>query len=310
MKILYLCNRLYWQQKIPRTRFDAVEAIAKLTSVYCTGVDYFDWDDQLSVSSNLAALEFKPDLLMVYKPTDYFGWAENQIPVVQRFNDCWATNDRIRDIKMPRSSLVIMHHENEMPESQARMPDVTFRHIPYPINDWVFQHYAMPKTTDILLTGAIDEKIYPLRYRFARMIEQGAFLPYIAVHRGHAGYRLKEPHAEAVSYAKALNSARICLADTSKYNYAPEKYHEIPACASVLCGNLPQDRREEFKKFMIVIDPAWSDSQIVQVIKRSLGDHADLANRSIAGHQYVHRNFTCEHYARRFLAYAKEALDG
>ena len=36
---------------------------------------------------------------------------------------------------------------------------------------------------------------------------------------------------------------------------------------------------------------------------------AVLDRMSLMGDKYVNENFTCEHYARKFLTYAKEAIE-
>ncbi len=295
MRILFLCDRIYWQNKVPRTRFHAVEAIGKIAEVVSDGPAR-----QLSIRCNVPDIDAY-DWILVYKPEQYIGWHEDLPPVVTTFNDAWETKSRIRDIRLPRCKVVIMHHANEMDVWQTRMPDVKFVNIPYPINPSVFRDYGLPKTTDILLTGCVDEKIYPLRYRFAQLIKAGAFAPYKAEIRKHPGYRLADPEQEAIDYAKALNSARICLVDPSKYGYAAEKYHEIPACGSVLCGYVPDERQDEFSDFMIPIHPKADDELIVRTIKDYLSFPTVLEDMSRRGMEYVHSQFTVDHYAQRFL---------
>ena len=189
MKILHLCNKEYWNRKVPRTRFHAIDALSKISEVHNTGLGFSDWDSRQGVKQNIEAMPFDPDWIIVYKPDQYNGWFENRIPVAQAFNDCWATEDRINNIITPDTRLVIMHHANEMDEWQNRFPEIQFVNIPYPINPEIFYDRKQEKTVDILLTGAIDKNIYPLRHRFAKLIASGAFKPYHAVHRKHSGHR-------------------------------------------------------------------------------------------------------------------------
>lgn len=303
MKLLYLCSKLYHDQKIPRTRFYAVEALDRLIDVHCSGVGFVNWNNSLPINENLNVIYGKnwPDAILVYKPDQYHGWEHALPPVVTTFNDAWETETRLNDIRLPRCKLVIMHHANEVAAWQERCPEVKFLNIPYAINPEVFYADESEKQIDILLTGAIDSKIYPLRHRFREMIKAGVFDPFKAVIRNHSGYRLNNPHAEPIAYAKALRSAKICLADTSCYGYSAEKYHEIPACGSVLCGNLPDERQPEFSKFMIVIDPDWGTERIVHEIRYYLDRPELLRSLADKGREYVHANFTAEHYAKRFV---------
>ncbi len=307
MKLLYLCSKLYWNQKVPRTRFYAVEAIGRLIDVHNSGIGFGDWDDSLRINENLDAIYGSdwPNAILVYKPEQYHGWGFPLPLTITTFNDAWETSTRLNDIRLPRCKLVIMHHANEMTEWQQRCSEVRFVNISYPINPEMFYAKDVEKQIDILLTGAIDSKIYPLRHRFREMIKAGAFKPFHAVVRNHSGYRIDDPHAEAIAYASALRSAKICLADTSCYGYAAEKYHEIPACGSVLCGNLPDERQSEFSKFMIVIDPDWNADRIVREIRYYLERPLLLQNLAEEGRDYIHENFTTEHYAKRFV----EALE-
>jgi len=310
MKLLYLCSKLFHDRKVPRTRFYAVEAIGKLIDVHSSGIGFDDWDDSLRINENLNAIYSNdwPDAILVYKPEQCHGWEHALPPVVTTFNDAWETETRVNDIRLPRCKLVIMHHANEMSEWEKRCPEAIFCNIPYPVNPEVFYAKETEKKIDILLTGAIDSKIYPLRHRFKGLIYTDAFKPYHAAVRDHSGYRLDNPHAEAITYAGALRSARICLADTSCYGYSAEKYHEIPACGSVLCGNLPDERQSEFSNFMIVIDPDWAADRIVREIKWYLDRPTLLQTLADKGHNYVHENFTTEHYAKQFVTALESIL--
>ena len=304
---------IYWERKVPRTRFHAIHAISEQPGIQVrsTGIGFEDWDENLPIYENLASsiwAHWWPDLIIVYQAQQYFGWEDKRLPpIVTIFNDAWSTQDRLRDIQTPRCRLVIMHHKNEMQAWQERCPDVKFVNLSYPINPKVFKDWGLPKTIDILLTGAIDKTIYPLRWRFAQLIEKAAFMPYHAVHRKHSGYRLDDPESEAINYAKCLNSARICLADTSRYKYAAEKYHEIPACRSVLAGNLPDERQGHFERFMIVIEPDWTDEMIITTIKSQL-DEGAFTERATVGYEYVQSRYTVNQYARRFVKAVQDVL--
>lgn len=307
MEILFLCDSVFHQRKVPRTRFYAVEAIGRLIDVHCSGVGFDDWDDSSPINENLNVIYGGnwPDAILIYKPEQYHGWEHALPPVVTTFNDAWETETRLNDIRLPRCKLVIMHHANEVAEWEKRCPEVTFVNIPYPVNPDVFYANETEKQIDVLLTGAIDAKIYPLRHRFREMIKIGAFEPFHATVRNHSGYRLDNPHAEAIAYSGALRSAKVILVDTSCYGYAAEKYHEVPACGSVLCGNLPDERQPEFSEFMIVIDPDWETGRIVSEILRCLNRPELLRVLAEKGRNYVHGNFTTDHYAKRFV----EALE-
>ncbi len=315
MRILFLCSDTYRKRKVPRTRFDAVDAMSKTIDVIHGGCGVLGWHDSNTIYNNLIHNTGRggwPDAILVYKPEDYHGWDDPCLPpVVTTFNDAWATEQRTKDIRLPRAKLVIMHHANEVEAWRTRCPDVRFVHIPYGINPEIFKDYGLEKDIDILLTGAIDNDIYPLRAQFRRLIQDGAFAPYHAVMRPHPGYRIDSPHDEAVDYARMLNRAKICLADTSKYGYVPEKFMEIAACRSVVCSNMPEMPSHLVGTYEytlpVCIPREWPDDLVVSAIGQYLrrANLDDMAHKSM---EYIHGNHTSAHYARRFIAAVEEML--
>lgn len=314
MRILFLCNKIYWDRKVPRTRFHVVEAMREFADIEINGVGFLGWNDAMGVYNNYWASDRMdwPDAILVYKPEDYHGWDDPRLPpVVTTFNDAWDVEQRTKDIRLPRARLVIMHHANEVDEWRKRCPDVKFVHIPYGINPEIFKDYGLEKDIDILLTGAIDDGIYPLRARFRRLILAGAFNPYNAVIRPHPGYRIDSPGDEAVDYARMLNRAKICLADTSRYLYCPEKYFEIPACRSVVYGNSPDVLLTDLSPHMFHVGDTWPDEILVEPLLTLLKCYStECYLQSVTNHGYecVHANYTSAHYAQRFITAVEEML--
>ena len=304
MNIIYLCDRYHWQRKIPRTRFDCIDALSQKTKVVKSGIRFDNWNPEISLQDNIDIIMPDCDVLMVYKPEQYWGWEHCTVPLIAtQFNDAWEYGSRMRDIRLPNCRLVIMHHQNEVAMWQKKCPDVTFVNIPYGINLRVFRQGPIlrNRTIDILLTGAIDDEIYPLRFKFRAMINSNAFGSVKCMYRAHPGYRLTSPKAEAKQYANALRNAKIVLADTSKYGYAAEKYYEIPACGAVICGNIPHERQDIFRKFVIEIDEGWGEHHIARVVQKALRNAEKLQEQADYGAEYTRGNFTCDHYADRCL---------
>lgn len=311
MRVLFLCAKEYVDRKLPRTRFHAIEALGKIADVTYSGIGFDNWVDGSSVLRNTGqTFGHQFDWIIVYKPDQYHGWNEAGIPpVCQTFNDCWAKADRTRDMLLPNTRLAIMHHANEMAEWVKFLPMVKFVNIPYSVKTSMFKDWGSQKPIDILLTGAIDEEIYPLRYRFKRMIERKAFgTDLVVVHLPHQGYRLDNPEEAALAYAHTLNSAKICLVDSSKYGYAAEKHHEIPACRSLLCGDIPEERQADFSKFILKVPTGCLDSSIIKGIRTILENPDAIKKRTDIGYKYVHDNFTMEQYAKRLLYELESAI--
>lgn len=322
LRLLYLCDKSLWDRKVPRTRFHCVQAMEEFADVRCTGNGFPGWYEQAGVMDNLRRLYYRrrnsnepiqktwwPDLILVYEAKRYSGWDDPLLPpTCVCMNDMWLVEKRLPEIVEPRAGLVVCHHKNEIDVWQKRLPRVRFESIPYGINPAVFKDWEQPKSIDVLLTGQTSPEFYPLRHRFAEMIRRGAFAPWKAEIRKHPDYRVNDPEAEAREYARHLNRAKIVLADTSVYLYASEKHHEIPACNSVICTNLPGERQEDFSEFSIVVGMEESDEAIIRRVRDYLKRPDELDRLARLGHDYVHSQFTTRHYAQRFVQIAEDYI--
>jgi O-acetylhomoserine/O-acetylserine sulfhydrylase-like pyridoxal-dependent enzyme len=71
-------------------------------------------------------------------------------------------------------------------------------------------------------------------------------------------------------------------------------------CGTVIVGDIPNDDKENFKKFIIEIDMEMSDSEIISKITKYLEDENKLETLKQVGLEWS-KNYTQEKYAQKFV---------
>ena len=56
---------------------------------------------------------------------------------------------------------------------------------------------------------------------------------------------------QAIDFAHAINSTKICITDSGAPNSRFGKYVEIPMCGIVVAGDIPGEDQKNFEKFVI-----------------------------------------------------------
>ena len=71
LKVLFLCDAYHWRQKMSRIRFHSIDAISILTDLKCSGLNWNDYDNNLTVQENIDILykgQSPPDVVIAYEP--------------------------------------------------------------------------------------------------------------------------------------------------------------------------------------------------------------------------------------------------
>ena len=101
MKILYLCNKHYYDTKMSRVRFHAIEELSKLVYVKWWGIGYEGYNNNLTVQENIDTLEYKYDLAVAYKPLEMKNFKDIDIPKCLTYNEMFdieLTKNEILDL--------------------------------------------------------------------------------------------------------------------------------------------------------------------------------------------------------------------
>jgi hypothetical protein len=311
MRILYLCPKEQYDTKMSRVRFHSMAAIAKIADVVYSGVGWDNYNNDKSVSDNIASIYCgeKPDLVVAYKPLHHKEFSAINIPKCLRYNEMWDKSHTAKEIVQSGVNLIVCHHLNDISYYKKLMPDRKFVNISHCAEQTIYKDYGLPKTIDVLLTGAISRH-YPFRIRLSNIImtKLDKIVKCKILH--HPGGVLDKSRGCILDdYAKMINSAKITLTCSSAYKYRLGKYIEIPMCASLLAADLPDEDHEFFKKFMLVLDPQESDGQIVEKILYYVNNDNERNNLIHSGVE-LNKDYTQEKYAERFLTVVKRFLNG
>lgn len=298
MRLLILCSKKYWMEKMSRVRFHAFDAICRHPEIqaFKDGPGFDGW-----VNCQESVKKYNPDVVFWYKPMEMELYDKVTVPKVIAYNEMYDVIGTKKEIVSSKSNIVICHLANDIKLFQDLHQSHRFVPMGHCVETSIFKDYQQPNEYDILLTGLVDKNIYPLRYRFQEMIKRGAFGKLKTKILKHPGYRINTVDDQVVEYAKELNKAKIVLTCSSKYKYALAKYMEIPACGVLCIGDIPNDREDFFRELIVPIDTSWADSKIIEVINNWLKNETERVEKIKMSLELIRTNHTQEHYAQRFL---------
>jgi len=301
MKLLMLCDKMFWERKMSRVRFHAMDAIARHPEVEAVkdGPNFDGWVDVPT-----SVKKHKPDLVFWYKPLEMKGYENVGVPTVISYNELWEIDWSTAEITKSNSNLVVCHHKNDMKNYDHLKDKHIFVNNPHCIEKTIFKDYGLKKEYDVLFVGVVSDSIYPLRGRLYKVIQK---IPNHKILK-HPGYRIDDIDAQVVHYAKELNKAKIVVTCASKYMYALAKYSEVPACKSFLIADIPDERQQFFRSFMGEVHNNYSEQQIINVINYWISHDKEREEKTKLGYDLTHKDYTQEHYAQRFVEAVNDKL--
>jgi hypothetical protein len=309
--ILFLCDKYFYTQKMSRVRFHSMEAVGRQTNLTWWGPNWEGWTNG-GVVDNIKNLVTKPDLIIVYKPLDMGeDWKDLDIPICLRYNETYDQEWTKKEILESNASIVIFHHENDLfgniNDYRKMLPKVRFEYVPHSAEKTIFKEYTdIKKDWDVLLVGALGytSKVgqhYPIRDRMASLLQKFPKKYKVSRYNRPPGRSQKAyENGSAIEFAKVINSTKICITDSGAPKSRFGKYVEIPMCGTVIAGDIPNDDRESFKKFVIEIDNNMTDEQIISKITGYLENTEKLNEMRGIGLSWS-SNYTQEKYAERFI---------
>jgi hypothetical protein len=293
-----------------RVRFHSIDAISKVAKVTYSGNGWDNYDSSKPVQVNINRIYrgANPDLIVVYKPLELRQIHLSPIPKCITYNEMWDIDGTMNEIIESGAKLVIAHHANDLPKYHHLHSQVCFVNISHCAEQTIYRDYGEEKKYDVLLVGALNPKYYPFRCRLANLIRTKMDSKIRCKILEHPGPNLLHSHGAILEeYAKEINRAKITLTCSSKYRYRLGKYVEIPMCASILGGDLPDENQQFFRQFMLVLDPMESDDEIIRHIMEYV-QNDDIRLQKIKHGLDLARNYTQECYASRFLNSASHFL--
>ncbi|MFC7394380.1 glycosyltransferase [Scopulibacillus cellulosilyticus] len=230
MKLLFITKD--FSQHIERSSYYLAEELKKHT-------DLTLWHEHGYINDILRQLSFEPDFILLndFKP-DY-------CPFIRRLGDSPIPYGIImHDLKYKmhlRKSFIEQENVRHI-FSIYRDPFIKYfgefqdRMIwfPHHVPDSIFKDYSLPKTTDILMSGALWPHIYPFRNKMYQVLKSHPQFKYIP----HPGYQdVNEQNSDIFvgeRYAKLINQSKIFLTCDSAEHFALLKYYEVLASGTLL----------------------------------------------------------------------------
>lgn len=301
MKILFLVNKQTYNTKMSRVRFHGIRALEKIATVKYWGLNWENYNSNLTVQQNLDNMKDKFDICIAYKPLELKNFKDINIPKCIRYNEMYNVKWTLQEIKESGSQLVICHHLNDYEKyQQMNIHGIKFVYIGHCAEKTIFKNYNLKKEYDILIAGCISSH-YPLRNKFLRLLPQ-LKKKYKCHQHPHPGYDLNDAHTDR--YLKemsiAINKARITLTDTGLPRSRYGKYIEIPMCGtSAICGDLPDDKADDYS-YVIEVANSMTAQEIFNKISYYLDNEDKRLEKVQKGIEFS-SNYAQEHYAERLL---------
>lgn len=335
MKILVIFPREMWTTILAASRRNDVQALQRNPNVelLMTGQGWSDWDNSQSALENATRIMPDADCIYTYKlkgnlhlnippVIDAKGLGASFL-VVQRLQEAWEPNKawgptkRVSDFILSEGvGLVILSHANDRPRlKKAEDAGVRVAVIPIGADPSVFSVAARPweeRDIDILLTGNIGLEHYPLRYKFAEIINAGN-LPgkcHIHSHPGSWAESVEDADNKLREFANLLGRSKISLCCSSKHKYPLAKYVESAMAGCRVVGDMPDDPPDEYLQFVHPVNTSWfdrwSNSRLTNQIIKAFED-PEIKAKAEAGRQLVLENMTWDHWAEHFIQAVADA---
>lgn len=151
---------------------------------------------------------------------------------------------------------------------------------------------------DVLVIGARDPVIYPLRARVAELIRKGRIRNgYVHDHPGYvfSNNSVEQTQAQMHAYATLLRRAKIVVSDSARFGYALGKSSEAPLSGCLAMGDIPAEREDEFRSYVVEISMSMTDDELLHVIDYWIRHDHEREVRARHGQRIVLHSYTWDH---------------
>lgn len=180
-----------------------------------------------------------------------------------------------------------------------------YSQIPHAIDVKTYRNYGESKIYDVIFYGTPSRDYYPFRHRLYTLLQSDQakrLRVKIVPFTGYIGEQVKQmPRGEEL--ARLINSAWIGISTRSRVDYFVKKYLEIPACGTMVAGNIPTrgEGHSLLKGNMIELREEMTDTEIIGTLLAALEDKRELMRRTQMLSAMVHTNYSFEAVYRRFM---------
>ncbi|WP_390888684.1 glycosyltransferase [Frigoriglobus tundricola] len=231
---------------------------------------------------------------------------EAPVPTAVELLDSWAFEDRQVDfIRRHRFTAVLMQEAgHHIDFYRQRCPGVEFVWTPNAVDTRVFRDHAGTREYDVIVYGALNPEVYPLRARLAALLARQT--EFRVLHLPHPGYYPTGAAAAGVvagaDLARAINRAWLGVATQSIYRCFLMKYLELGACGTLVAGDVPETARDVFADDFVDLRLGDADEVLMAKLRAALADKGRLRDRAAAVARRVAAGFSLDAFADRILA--------
>eukprot|EP01116_Phalansterium_solitarium_P011547 TRINITY_DN27274_c0_g1_i1.p1 TRINITY_DN27274_c0_g1~~TRINITY_DN27274_c0_g1_i1.p1 ORF type:complete len:420 (+),score=120.69 TRINITY_DN27274_c0_g1_i1:122-1381(+) len=181
-------------------------------------------------------------------------------------------------------------------------------HLPHGAEKSLFYHpVTQHRPINVSLAGKVSA-LYPLRSKLHKHIENGEIPGTIRKHPGYYKFEFEENKYgnqsvddQLLDYANQLKTSKIVLMCSSLRRYALRKYVEAAMAGALVIADLPAERQEEFKEFVVEINRNMDATTIRDIINHWLADDKARMARAAVGQRIVMERYTYDHFVERLL---------
>jgi hypothetical protein len=166
--------------------------------------------------------------------------------------------------------------------------------IPLHIDTKIYHDLKLVKDIDVLIYGADNYKVYPLRNRIKNVIKTMSIKYHIL-----APSSVCNPDRCDTGLSKLLNRSWLTLCTCSVFDYLVLKYFEASACGSVIVGNMSSQGRSIWGVNYVNIPMGSTNEQIMAIITQALSDKTKLINMSKTMQQKILFEYNYGQYATK-----------
>lgn len=232
-------------------------------------------------------------------------WQEFQVPRAVLIEDQHGFDVQryINDAHSRGIDIFFSRYRDSLFHFHAYLRNRIIAWLPHAIDADVFCDHGLQRTIPALMTGSLNETIYPVRQKIYDALKDCDWFTCVPRPRE----RSKENRwPMGKDYARLLSQARMSFVGGSIYRYPVAKYFEIPACGTALFGDwMPELKDLGFVPFVNFIP--LQDSPVEDQVRRWLANPA-LPRLAKAGFEMVHQRHTAPVRAEQFVNTLKRIL--
>jgi len=215
----------------------------------------------------------------------------------------------------------VLHYLSERPDDKyARYTDYLYYHQPHFATQYLFHEEPQSlRNISILLVSMVNEIQSPLNERIKNLILQGmipgtiinnlSYNYYIGSSSDDEHIIFREMLQIIKKYADIYKKSKIIITTTTKRQFALKIYTEAALSGALLVGNIPSERQNEFRQYMIEINDNESDESIIKknplvvITRRRTTPQSQYRTKN--RNDKIHRKKLCQRHGFRMASLFK-----